>query len=94
MSAESIKKYYGFAKKSGAVVFGADKICEAKKIYLLFASGDLKENSLKKLVRKSERADAPLCVLEAAEFKQIEPNASIKCVGIKNSELAKAMQRE
>lgn len=94
MNAKTIKMYYGFAKKSGSVIYGADKVCEAKRLYLVLVSSELAQNSLNKVTRKCQNINAPLAVLPKDQFIIVEDNPSVKCMGIKNAELAKAMQKE
>ena len=93
MTIESIKKYYGFAKKSGSVAVGTDKIACAKNVYLIIVSSNLAENAQKRLQRKAERNACEIVIFKDDEFRIFEPNESILAVGIKNAELVKAMQK-
>lgn len=93
MSIESIKKYYGFAKKSASIAVGTDKIACAKNIYLIIASDKLATNAQKRLQRKAEKTSSELLILSDDEFRLFEPNEAILAVGIKNAELVKAMQK-
>ena len=93
MKTESIKKYYGFAKKANATIIGTDKIVASNNVYLIFASDTLAENAQERLKRKSAKANCIFQLLSKQEFELVEPNQSIKAIGIKNKELAKAMQK-
>lgn len=93
MQVNNIKKYYGFAKKSGAIAIGVDKICTSKAVYLIVASDELAKNAKNRLIRRSESFKCNMVLLSTEEFKQIEPNSRIMAVAIKSEELAKAMQK-
>lgn len=92
MTTAQIKKYYSFAVKSGATIYGTDNICRAKRVYFVLASDELAQNAKDRLTRKAQRACCNIKILSANEFGQIESNPAIKAIGIKNQELAKAMQ--
>ena len=94
MKAEQIKKYYGFARKSGAIAIGTDKIMASKKIYLIFASESLSQNAKDRLKRRAEKENCEFVMFSEEEFKTIEQNSNIKAVAIKSKELAKAMQKQ
>jgi len=93
MKAESVKKYYGFAKKAGAIIIGTDKIVASANVYLIFASDSLAQNAVDRLARKADKSNCILQMFTKDEFELIEPNQNIKAIGIKNKELAKAMQK-
>ena len=93
MNAENIKKYYGFAKKSGATLIGTDKIVLSANVYLIFASCALAQNAKDRLKRKAEKSNCIFEIFSEQDFESIEPNQNIKAIGIKNKELAKAMQK-
>lgn len=93
MTIENVKKYYGFARKSGVVAIGVDKIMTCRNAYIIMASSDLSQNAKNRLQRRAEKLNSIYQEYEPNEFQQIEPNSSIKAVAIKSKELAAAMQK-
>lgn len=64
-----IESYVGFAIRKGAVVFGCDSIkTYKKKIWALFYTPSLSENSLSTLREVSERINRPLAQIPELEI--------------------------
>lgn len=86
--ASKISAYIGFALKSRAVVMGVDYIRTAKGIELILADESLSPNSLKRLRRAADAAGTECVTMPVAE---VFPISSVKALGIRNGELAKAI---
>ena len=93
MTSETVKKYYGFAKKAGSIAIGTDKIAISTNIHLILASSTLAQNAIKRLERKANKSECQLVLFSEEDFRQFEPNENIRAVGIKSAEIAKAMQK-
>ncbi len=82
-----IKSYIGFAIKSKQIVFGTDNILKITKDYLVVASCELAENSIKKLQNKHNNT----VILDKNSYDQL--NLQFKAFLITDKNLAEAIKK-
>lgn len=86
-----IKTYVGFAKKSGSIVFGVDKISECKNLKLVLVSDAISENSLKKIEQTILKTQTKSAIIKRDEFKIIVCGENILAIGMKDENLSNAI---
>lgn len=92
MDIKKIKSYLGFAIKSGDIVYGVDNILK-NKCCLVIYSENLSENSINKLKNYINKTNNFIIGVNFNEMCELVDNDSVLAFGIKNKELAKAINR-
>ena len=89
-----ISSYLGFCIRARKIVFGVDRIETQNRGYLLIADGDLKENSLKIMIKASERMSCRLLITDGGLLGELLHRGGVKAVVITEKQLAHAIEKE
>lgn len=81
----NVKKYVGFAIKSGQIVFGLNNTLAAKKVKLIVISSNLSENSIKKIDRYVLKSGSKFVIINPDEMIDI---FGAKVAGVTNESLS------
>lgn len=90
MNLTKIKTYYGFAVKSGKIVYGTDNILKAKPL-AIFISEAISENAKNKLKRMCDDYECCMINLDQSNMENITTNQNIMAFGITDKNLAEAI---
>ncbi|MBQ7652931.1 MAG: ribosomal L7Ae/L30e/S12e/Gadd45 family protein [Clostridia bacterium] len=89
---QKIRSYFGFAVRSGAIVYGADTILRStKRPHLVAISEDINETAAKRLTKYCENKSIKLLVFLKGEIADLVHRENCKCAGILDKNLASAI---
>ncbi len=92
MEKSKIETYLGFCIRARKIVFGAEMIEKQKKgVYLLVIDGGIGKNSLKSVVRASEKLSCPIYITEEGTLGEWLHKPAVKAAAIQDKNLALAM---
>lgn len=91
-SPEKIESLLGFAARAGKLVYGADNIVLSKRVRVVLVSGDLQENTRKKLLAYGQERNVPL-IVSKKPLCEILKRDGVKAVGVTDKQMASAMGR-
>ena len=91
MDISKSKTYVGFAKKSGAIVYGVDTLC-LKKTDLIYLSEELSQSSKQKCLNFANKNNTKVYVVKQDLINQMMDSNNVKAFGVKNKQLSKAIQ--
>lgn len=95
MNQNKLKSYFGFAIKSGNVIFGYDNLFKSKKAPLLVViSPDLAEKMANKVKIFCDEHKINLLTLENLNLSDIINRDNCKVLGILDLELSKVIAKE
>ncbi len=89
-----IETYLGFCIRSGKIVFGAEMIEKRRKgVFLLVMDGSIGKNSLKSVLRASERLGCPIYITDEGALSAWLHKPAVKAAAILDNNLASAMRK-
>ncbi len=90
-----VKSYFGFAIKSGNIIYGGDNVAVSRKrMYVVVCSKDLNRTALKQVEETCKSKQIKLLFLDTAVIEELTNRNNCKCVAICETNLAKAIYNE
>ncbi len=90
-----IETYLGFCVRSRKIVFGAETIEKQRKgVYLLVIDAHIGKNSLKSVLRASEKLGCPIYITDEDTLGAWLHKPAVKAAAILDNNLASAMIKE
>lgn len=90
-----VKSYFGFAIKSGNIIYGGDNvIVSRKRMYVVVCSKELNRTALKQVEETCKSKQIKLLFLDTSVIEELTNRNNCKCVAVCEPNLAKAIYNE
>lgn len=90
-----VKSYFGFAIKSGNIIYGGDNVAVSrKKMYVVVCSKELNRTALKQVEETCKSKKIKLLFLDTQSIEELTYRNNCKCVAICEPNLANAIYNE